>query len=289
MKNNFAVFILTHGRPNNVLTFKTLQDADYTGKIYLIVDNEDKTQSQYIEKFGSENVIVFDKKAMADTIDEANNFDNRKVIVHARNYCFVAAKDIGVEYFLQLDDDYTSFRYRYIDKYITKGRVQNFDKTIESMIRFYDKSGFDSIAFSQGGDFIGGESCGLLSNYKFNSRKCMNSFFCSLKRPFRFVGSINEDVNTYTHLQSKGLKFLTVPFIGLEQKQTQSQSGGMTDAYLEQGTYVKSFTTVLFQPSSVICAKMGFTSRRIHHRINWKHTAPLILREVHKKKEVHRA
>jgi len=283
MNNNFAIFILTHGRPNNVLTYKTLFDAGYTGKIYFIVDNEDLKGAEYVEKYGKDNVIIFDKKAMADKIDEANNFDNRKVIVHARNYCFEAAKDLGLDYFLELDDDYTSFRYRYINKYITKGRVQNFDKVIKSMIKFYDASGFHSIAFAQGGDFIGGGGCGLLSNYKFNSRKCMNSFFCSTKRPFQFVGSINEDVNTYTSLASKGLKFMTIPFIGLEQMQTQKQGGGMTDAYLSQGTYVKSFTSVLMQPSSVICAKMGFTSRRIHHRVAWRTTTPLIVKEKYKK------
>lgn len=283
MNEKFAVFILTHGRPENVLTHKTLRDAGYTGEIYLIVDNEDSTINHYRRKYGHFKVIVFDKKAMADKIDEANNFDNRKVIVHARNYCFEAANALGLDYFLQLDDDYTNFRYRYIDRYITKGRVQNFDKLVKSMIAFYEKSNFHSIAFAQGGDFIGGASCGLISNYRYNSRKCMNSFFCSTKRPFQFIGSINEDVNTYTHLGSKGYKFLTIPHIGLEQMQTQKQAGGMTDAYHALGTYIKSFTSVLFQPSSVICAKMGFTSRRIHHRISWKNTTPLIMREVHKK------
>ena len=280
---NFAVFILTHGRPNNVLTIKTLKESGYTGKVYLIVDNEDKNQYDYIEKFGAENVIIFDKKKMADKIDEGNNFDNRKVIVHARNFCFEAANYLQLTHFLQLDDDYTSFRYRYIDKYITKGSVKNFDSLVSAMLDFYEKSDFHSIAFAQGGDFIGGASCGLLSNYKFNSRKCMNSFFCSTARPFKFVGSINEDVNTYTSMASKGYKFLTIPHVGLEQLQTQSQGGGMTESYLADGTYVKSFTSVLMQPSSVICSKMGFKSRRIHHRVSWKTTTPLIIRQIHKK------
>ena len=33
---DFAVFILTHGRPDNVITFNTLKKANYTGKIYLL-------------------------------------------------------------------------------------------------------------------------------------------------------------------------------------------------------------------------------------------------------------
>ena len=40
MKNNFAVFILTNGRANNVITYKVLRKQGYTGKIYLMVDDE---------------------------------------------------------------------------------------------------------------------------------------------------------------------------------------------------------------------------------------------------------
>lgn len=278
--NDFCAFILTHGRPNNVYTYKTLIDSGYTGKIFFIVDNEDKKQDEYIKKFGELNVLIFNKKEIADSIDEANNFDNRKVIVHARNYCFVAAKKLGYKYFIELDDDYTSFRYRYIDKYITKGTVKNLDKLFSSLLNFYKKTKFHSIALAQGGDFIGGESCGLISNYIYNSRKCMNSFICSTEREFQFVGSINEDVNTYTTLASRGYLFLTLPFVGLEQKATQTQSGGMTEAYLQQGTYVKSFTTVLMHPSSVKVSMMGFKEKRLHHRVSWINTTPMIIKKI---------
>ena len=42
MRDDFAAFILTHGRPDDILTTKTLrQYAHYTGKIYYVVDDED--------------------------------------------------------------------------------------------------------------------------------------------------------------------------------------------------------------------------------------------------------
>ena len=41
-KEDFAAFILTHGRPDRVLTYKKIRDCGYTGKIYLIVDDLDK-------------------------------------------------------------------------------------------------------------------------------------------------------------------------------------------------------------------------------------------------------
>ena len=39
----FAAFILTHGRPDNVVTYKTLRACGYTGDVFFIVDNEDAT------------------------------------------------------------------------------------------------------------------------------------------------------------------------------------------------------------------------------------------------------
>ena len=117
---DFAVFILTHGRPDNVKTINTLNRCGYTGKVFFIVDNEDKSVDQYIANFGSDKVIVFDKKAMADAIDEGNNFDERRTITHARNFCFEAAKQVGVKYFLELDDDYLTFDFR-----IDTGAIEN--------------------------------------------------------------------------------------------------------------------------------------------------------------------
>jgi len=280
---DFCAFILTHGRADNVKTYKTLKKYGYTGRIYLVVDNEDKSIDKYIQNFGQENVKIFDKKAIADKIDEANNFDNRKVIVHARNACFEIAKELNITYFIQLDDDYTSFRYRFVDKYITTGNTKNLDFYFDIYLKFFISTNCKSIAFAQGGDFIGGESCGMISNYKQNSRKCMNSFFCSTEREFQFLGSINEDVNTYTTLASRGDLFLTLPFIGLEQAATQSQKGGMTDIYNSSGTYIKSFTSVLMHPSSVSVNMMGFTNNRLHHRVKWINTTPMIIDKKHKK------
>jgi hypothetical protein len=280
---DYTVFIISNNRPNKVYTDTMLSKYNYTGSSYIVLDNEDKSINEYIEKFGEHRIKVFDKKAIADKTDEGNNFDNRRTTTHARNACFDIAESLGYKYFLVLDDDYTVFRYRYIDQYITKGYVQNLDNLFTKTFEYYKNNKFLSIAFAQGGDFIGGESCGLLKNYLYNSRKCMNSFFCSTERRFWFLGQLNEDVNTYVTYGNRGDLFMTIPFVGLEQKATQLTAGGMTDAYLKYGTYVKSFTTVMMQPSSVFVAMMGFTKNRLHHRVIQRKTTPMIVREAYKK------
>lgn len=274
VNSDFAVFILTHGRPWNVITYRTLMRQGYTGKLYFIVDNEDKTVGQYIQNFGADRVIVFDKKAMADTIDEGNNFDERRTITHARNACWGIAESIGVTTFIQLDDDYGSFLYRNEKHGVL---IKNINTVFAAMIDFYKSTPVLSLAMSQGGDHIGGFSGERIK------RKCMNSFLCGTDRPFRFVGAMNEDVNTYTTLGARGGIFMTYTGLQLNQAQTQSQAGGITDMYLRFGTYTKAFTTVLMSPSSVKVSMMSTTNTRIHHLIKWGHTVPAIIDERHRK------
>lgn len=279
---DFVAFILTNGRPHKVKTYSTLKKAGYTGKIYLLVDNLDKKKDEYIKKFGKE-VIVFDKEEIAKTFDQGDNFQDMRAIIYARNASFEVAKSLGVKYFIQLDDDYTSFQFRFDENmdYNYKA-IKNLDLIFSHLLDFYKTTNIDSIALSQGGDFIGGSESDMAKCIKLK-RKCMNSFICSTDRPFQFVGRVNEDVNAYTRLASTGKLFFTANQVCLVQTQTQSNAGGMTEMYLESGTYVKSFYSVMYQPSSVTVKLIQAKHARLHHSVAWKNTVPMILREDLKK------
>lgn len=282
--NNFAVFILTHGRANNVKTIKTLRTRGYTGKIYLIIDNEDDQAEQYYKKYGRENVFMFDKEEVGKTFDHADNFNIKNTITYARNACFDIAKKIGIEYFVQLDDDYTRFEFRITKKLnYTTVNCTYLDQVFESILKFYKSIPALTIAIAQGGDFVTGAGSQFARVNKLY-RKAMNSFFCSTNRPFKFVGTMNEDVNTYVRYGSLGNLFFTIPIVNLCQQSTQTGEGGITEMYLKYGTYVKAFYTIIFNPSTVKISMMGTSRRRIHHKINWKTAVPVILNEEHKKK-----
>lgn len=281
---SFAVFILSHGRPDNVKTVRTLLDCGYNGDWYIVIDNEDKQAGAYYEKYG-EHVLMFDKLAVSKTFDTADNFLDRRTVVYARNACFDFAEKMGIEYFLELDDDYREFQRRYEVrgklKYISLKQTGNIEYAFDAMLDFLNESGALTVAFAQGGDFIGGAEG---ANWKKRIlRKAMNTFFCKTSRRFNFLGRINEDVNTYTRLANTGNLFFTVCDICIVQEQTQASSGGMTDVYLASGTYLKSFYTVLFCPSSVSVKMMGDHHYRLHHSVNWRTTVPMILDEKWKK------
>lgn len=284
-RNDFCIFILTHGRPDKVLTWTSLKRQGCTYPVYFIIDNEDKERDKYIENYGQKNVIVFDKKAASKTFDEADNFDNRKCVVYARNACFEIAKKLGFKYFLQLDDDYTDFRYKFNAEGVYGDTIihKNIDRIFEYVLEYYINAKYLTLSLSQGGDFIGGWKGSQAEKIQIK-RKAMNTFFCSTDRPFQFIGRINEDVNTYTSLGSRGSLIGQVNILAINQMMTQSNSGGMTETYLQGGTYIKSFYTVLFSPSCTKIRLMGSVNPRLHHNISWNNAVPKIIAEELRKK-----
>jgi len=289
--SNLAVFILTHGRADSVYTFKTLRQQGYTGKIYLLCDDEDKQIAKYKNLYGSDTVIVFNKQDAIDVTDSGDNFKKRNSVVYARNINFKIAADLGLTHFWQLDDDYTRFDYSLNEEmqYTTSNnKIGKLDDLLHVMVNFMDTTPFHSIAFAQGGDFIGGEGCTLLSRMRKDEiyRKVMNSFLFKVDRPVQFMGRINEDVNMYVEWGRRGVLFMTSPQLRLQQVVTQQNTGGLTEIYLELGTYTKSFYTVMYAPSCVKISEVGTTDRRIHHQVMWKYAVPKILDESHRKPRV---
>lgn len=151
MREDFCAFILTHGRPDNVLTYRTLRRAGYTGKIYVVIDDEDKTRQQYIAEFGDQ-VLVFSKTDIANRFDEADNFGDRRSIFYARNACFELAERVGCQHFIQLDDDYHEFQFRVGPNLEANySPIRALDQVLEEMLTYYRAIPAVSIAMSQGG------------------------------------------------------------------------------------------------------------------------------------------
>ena len=279
--DEFAIFILTHGRSDDVITLKTLKRCGYTGPVYLVIDTDDEEAPAYFARYG-DKVLQFSKKEIEHDFDVMDNFHNYGVILYARNASQVLAKKLGYKYMLQLDDDYTNFSFRYEQHgKLKSAKIKNIDKVFENMLDFLEDTGALTVAFTQGGDLIGGTN----TNWdKRVLRKAMNTFFSRTDIPIPFIGSINEDVNAYCDLGRQGELIMSVVDVQMDQRQTQGSEGGMTGAYLDGGTYLKSFYTVMVQPSSVTVAMMGDSHYRLHHNVDWNATVPKIINQKYKRK-----
>ena len=283
----FACFVLCHERPENTPTIQTLRDYGYTGDIYIILDDKDSMIAQYHKNFPTCKIEVFSKSEIASSFDIMDSSTNDRCAVYARNACFDIAEKNNLDYFCELDDDYTTIPYRYVeDKICYRSKSANLDAVFEAYINFMESSeSIYSVAFGQPGDFIGGSGSQLVKNKYI--RKCMNSWICKTTRRFVFNGRMNDDVNTYCLYGSIGKLFYTFDFIMIDQPETQQVKGGMTDMYKGNGTYMKSFYTVMLCPSFVKISVMGDRHYRIHHSINYNGGVPKLISSRFKKGEIY--
>jgi len=286
IKNDFCVFILSYGRAKNLTTLNTLNKGDFTKDYYIICSDDDKDLPIYIQKY-KDRVLVFNKDIVSEYIDLGDNFNIKNIVIYARIMCFVFAKKMGYRYFVQLDDDYKEFMFRYIEndklKHIT---TYDYDRMFDIHLNFLKNTPFTTIAMAQGGDMIGGSgNDNVIKGYK---RKVMNSFFCDVNRVFLFYGSYNEDATFYGHNSIKGTLVITLYGYMLDQEPTQNKKGGLTEAYLEDGTYIKSFYSVMYSPSNIKIGQIGNKKNaRIHHLIDGIKSYPLIINKKYSNNDIY--
>lgn len=296
MRNDFAIFILSHGRPD-VPTVKTMLNCGYTGKYYIFIDDEDDKEEEYRKNFG-DHIIQFSKKPMVGTFDLFDNFPQRNTVNFARNMCFRKARELGIKYFAEFDDDYSKFSYRYLreskenetGEEVSLGTlyIKDFDSVCNAMIEFLDNSGARCIAMAQNGEMQGG-ALGRVWVYHAR-RKSMNTFFFKVtdnpEEDVWFIGRMNDDVNTYVNGGRHGELWYQNARLNVLQGITQANKSGLTDMYKQFGTYNKSFYTVMLDPSAVKVGVLGTGENggRMHHRIFWNFAVPYLLNEKWKKK-----
>jgi len=291
MRDDFAVLIISHERANDIITIDALKASGYTGKTYIIIDDMDRQKDDYIKNFGEDNVIIFSKAELDGTFDMMDNFDSYGTEVYARNVSFKVARDLGLKYFVELDEDYYNFNYRF------ESRDENGVETLRAIYSKHLDDVFEvyielletvpkikCISFAQAGDFIGGVD----SRFKQHIlRKSMNSFFFRVpenpKDDVQFLGRMNDDVNTYVHGGIVGEYWCQMCRVMLRQEISQQKTTGLATLYKDFGTYVKSMYTIMLSPSSVKISTLGPSNPRIHHLINWETTVPKLISERYKK------
>ena len=287
LRPGVGVFILTHGRPDNVKTWDLLRKYGYAGPVHVVIDNEDARGADYRARFG-DAVLEFDKAREAELFDTADLSGNRKSVVYARNAVAEMASRLGYTYYVEMDDDYDYLSTRFIvNGQLPYAKLTDIHAAFNITLDFLDASGALCVAWAQGGDLIGGAQSKRYAQSIL--RKAMNLLFIRTDRPVTFVGRINEDVNTYVTLGNRGELFFTPVHLVLNQLDTQSNAGGMTETYQAEGTYVKSFYPVMMAPSCVTVSGLKGAGRgtnramRFHHAVKWENAVPKIISDRYRK------
>ena len=273
--NNFAVYILSHGRAGNVKTYHTLRNAGYTGKIYVVIDDEDKQGDLYREEFGDE-CVVFCKQEYMDKADTISLDGTRISALFARLFIMDIAKDN--EYYLMIDDDVEKITFRYpCGNSLKSMAINNADYMFEKIVNFMKGAKLNVLALQLAEGLIGGLN-GIYKNGLIN-QVLAGAYLLKGDTDYRFFGSVNEDtVGTLDYIGRGGLGWrlgcitITTPVRG-------SNSGGLSSDYNKKNWYYIDMHAVVVAPW---CCKIDVDNEN-RQKIDMRYARPRILSEVYKK------
>ena len=210
----FAIFICTHGRPNAQHTLKTLRDCGYTGKIVLLVDDEDDTVDDLVDNYPKTRIMRFNKQKYIDLSDTGTNENQRKCILYAKNCCEAVAQDIKLDAFVIADDDIFNFRYRYPEDGKLKSLkiTKDIDKVIEAYVEYMLSADIVATGFGFTQFYFSGENSFSPENF-LKYRVPYNFVFRNAKYKIDWMSWFGEDIITAVMYNKRGYFMQDFPFV----------------------------------------------------------------------------
>ena len=252
MRDDFAIFICTHGRPNTQTTYNALRTQGYTGRVYLVLDDTDSTIQQYIDNYGTKNLIIFNKQFYIDTVDTGSLPPNYKTILYAKAAVEDIAKQLNLSSFVIADDDISKFRFRYIDEEVLKSVVINdLDSVFTAYVEYLLTADFIALGPCSNVQLIAGKSVFSYDTItKF--RVPYNFVFRKTTAPISWVSSFGEDIITALNYGKVGELMWSIPLCQIDLVPPGScKEGGMSDTYKSMSTFKLCEYDYMYHPNSI--------------------------------------
>lgn len=247
--------------------------------VTVFVDNEADDIEDYrvsCKEFGC-NLEIFDMAEARRRYDYVHRPSvSRRSAGQARNMFQDYAKEHGINFYCVFDDDTDHFQLKALGENSYRGLAERDDvlfmmQSTEELMR---KRHIGVFAWSQTGDFIGGDSKHIFR------RKVMNSTFYLLPYIYRGERGVQDnDTSLFTGIMNAGL-FTGSYGCGVVLKQVQSatQKGGLTDLYNECKLLNKALVCPIQFPSAIYGEKQKMNGGRLHHHINNRYLMPRVLK-----------
>lgn len=281
MRNDFAVFITTHGRADNQITLNTLQRLKYTGDWFLVVDDLDSQKDLYIEKYGQSRVLVFSKEQYVNKTDVCQVTPSYKAVVFARNAVEDLAVSMGYKYFMVVDDDVTNLRLRYENNDSLKSAKLDgcIDDILQCVVQYIEDTGVACVTFGFTNTYRGGVEG--VKRFTSRNRLCAELFIRNVSKPVQWRANFVEDLITSIDLGIRGdVCFQFVP-IQLELCMSEGkQRGGMSAAYNETGRFKFYSMPAMIYPN---CVSVAFDGVKWKTRTRAEYTVPKIISSRYRK------
>ena len=252
MHDDFAIFIITHKHPDKQLTYDTLRNCGYTGKIYLVVDDTDSTIQQYIDNYGKDNVVIFNKNYYinSERFDNGTNDSVYACAVYARRAVEDIAKHLGYSYFVMADDDITKLSIRYpVSGKLKRLEITDLDSILDCYIDLVSNDGISCLGFGGVQNYFSGVD--VFSENSLSKR--LIPYWVFIRNAKYFVNWTNwyaeDDIATYTN-NSLGMVSTIVPYILAETEPI--GTGSMQDVYESNNSFIMAMSELRYFPNILL-------------------------------------
>lgn len=277
MREDFAVFIISHGRADRVETYDMLKNTGYTGKIYIVLDDEDK--SDYQARFEADSILYYSKAQYREETEVCRVVDG--CATYARNAVEHLAKEMHLKAFMVADDDLLRLRYRYDEAGVLKSLSikQGLDDILSAYIDFIIENSVACVSFGTANIYMKGIRPEAVSN----NRLPFNCFIRNAEYDWTWKAEIYEDAVTDILESWNGDFAMQLPFVQCDMcPMDVGAKGGMTDVYTAISQYEKNFPVLIYAPS---CVRLGLGKRNFIYSVANKNAFPKLISSGNKRKE----
>lgn len=275
--SDFCVFIISHGRADRVETYDTLRRGGYTGKICVVIDNEDAQYERYKERF--DDVLCFTKQALIDVTDTVG-LRRRASATYARNYVEIYARVNKIVSYAIMDDDIVALRYKWLEGDTVRSLqvTGGLDEVFRAYSEFIVNNNIATTSFGTVMFYVGG--AGNLGKRITDLRETYQIHIRNTKFDVDWISIINEDIITEILTAQQGYIWWSLPFIVYDAVAMNDKSGGVKDAYDTITPFERAFLATIVHPD---CCKPGYSHGKMRIIQNRKASYPMIISSRYKK------
>lgn len=272
-----AVFVISYNRAGRVETYSALRDAGFLGEIFVVVDIDDPQYVEYKLRFPNELIAYSKKNEMlqADTVE----YKKRPAsAIYARNAVEKIANQMRLDAFIILDDDITSFRYRWMQEGVCKSLkiTQHIDRIMLAYIDYMLSCDIAALSFENCMFYVGGISDDKIANERWTYQIHIRNAHI----PIEWKSIINEDIITEIMTATRGYIWWSLPYVVYDAVAMNEKSGGNKDNYDTFSEFKRAMFATVVNPSS---CKPGYSHGKLRIIQNKKASYPMIVSSRYKK------
>tara|TARA_R100000458_G_scaffold55931_1_gene60360 strand:- start:4902 stop:5825 length:924 start_codon:yes stop_codon:yes gene_type:complete len=273
------IFIPSYHRADNIKTAKYfINKMEYDPKkIHVFIDDEtdDILEYQYETMKLDCNLHIFNMEESRERFDYVHRpSESRRSAGQCRNMFYDFAKELGIDFYLVIDDDTRQYEIKYFGAYSRMATKEDLMNVFEGIKEFMQRQRIGVFGLSQTGDFF------QVPHKKMIRNKVMNTTFYDTRFIYRGERGVQDnDTSQFVGIMNEGYFTGSLASgVALNPTMSVTQKGGLTDLYNENKLLNKSLIIPIQFPSVCWAEKQKKNGGRLHHRITYRYLMPKLIK-----------